>query len=118
MARKNFFTSLFSFSKRKKQQKAQMALRAKTREILSTLDADQKINIGTDESPVYVTLSYDWFYYDNGVYVDLVEGYSTPRFGGKKHGCISWEEMYGYVCSLPPGKDGGKAWFRPRIAHD
>ena len=78
-----------------------------TRKKLAELDDDQLINIGTDEEPVQVTLAYKWYYYENGVYVDVAKGYSTTRFWGKDHGCISWREMYGYVRSLPPGKHGG-----------
>ena len=95
---------------------AMKSFQARTREILSTLDADQQINIGTEDTPVFVTLSYDWYYWDDSVHVVLVEGYTSPRFKGKKEGRISWNEMYGYVYSMPPGKNEGRDWFRPRIA--
>lgn len=91
---------------------------SRTRKILGTLDAVQQINIGTEEVPVYVTLAYDWGYWSYGVHVYLVKGYSTSRFGGKNDGFISWREMYGFVQSMPPGKNGGSDWFHPRIARD
>ena len=91
---------------------AEKAFQPLTRKIIATFDSDQRINIGTAEEPVLVTLAYDWYYYENGVYVNLVEGYSSPRFNGKDTCCISWREMYGYVRSLPLGDNDGIVFIR------